>query len=142
MDNQPYPSNMGNPLPDNVVPVAGPGRSVTVTNKAVREFALDTIELAALLHAGEAQLQRACFRRDDWTCVDCGYIGEKNGGDLNADHVIPRAEGGQDVLDNLATKCVPCHKIKTQQEAARDRRRRSGKRLPPLHPADALSGPL
>ena len=26
----------GNPLPDNVVPVAGPGRSVTVTNKAVR----------------------------------------------------------------------------------------------------------
>ena len=46
----------GNPLPDNVVPVAGPGRSVTVTNKAVREFALDTIELAALLHAGEAQV--------------------------------------------------------------------------------------
>jgi 5-methylcytosine-specific restriction enzyme A len=87
------------------------------------------------------RLQKACFRRDEWTCVGCGFVGEPNAGQLQADHIIPRAEGGVDTLENLATLCVSCHGIKTQQEAARGRQRRSGKRRPPLHPADALSGP-
>lgn len=84
-------------------------------------------------------LQQACFKRDHWTCVRCGYQGTPNAGDLNADHVIPRGEGGADTLDNLETLCVPCHQPKIQAEAARGRQRRSPKRRPPLHPADALS---
>ncbi len=88
------------------------------------------------------RLQRACFRRDDWTCVGCGFVGERNAGELHADHIVPRAEGGTDILDNLGALCVACHKLKTQAEAARGRQRRSPKRRPPLHPADALSGPL
>lgn len=84
-------------------------------------------------------LQQQCFKRDHYTCTNCGYQGRQLPGDLNADHVIPRAEGGPDTLENLTTRCIPCHGVKTQQEAARGRQRRSGKRRPPLHPADALS---
>lgn len=83
-------------------------------------------------------LQQACFKRDSWTCVQCGYLGTPNAGDLNADHVIPRAEGGEDTLENLQTLCRPCHEPKIQAEAARGRARRRPKRRPPLHPADAL----
>lgn len=83
-------------------------------------------------------LQQRCFKRDRWTCIDCGYTGSRHAGDLNADHDIPSAEGGPTTLDNLVTRCVPCHGRKTQQEAARGRRRRSGKRRPPVHPSDAL----
>lgn len=85
-------------------------------------------------------LRRACFRRDEWTCVRCGFEGQPDSGELHADHVVNRAEGGLDTLANLQTLCEPCHAIKTQQEAARGRQRRSGKRRPPLHPSDALSG--
>lgn len=86
-------------------------------------------------------LQQACFKRDEWTCVQCGYEGTPRAGDLHADHIVPVAEGGQDELDNVQTLCVPCHRPKTQAEAARGRARRSGKRPPPLHPAEALSAP-
>ncbi|BBY36320.1 hypothetical protein MMAN_04540 [Mycobacterium mantenii] len=84
------------------------------------------------------RLRRACLRRDDYTCQQCGYQSEPNSGELHVDHIHNRAEGGADVLDNLVTLCVPCHQPKTQAEAARGRWRRSGKRRSPLHPADAL----
>lgn len=84
-------------------------------------------------------LQQACFRRDRWTCVKCGFKGKPNAGQLHCDHIVPRSEGGPDTLDNVETLCTPCHGPKSQAEAARGRRRRSGKRSPPLHPADALS---
>lgn len=50
------------------------------------------------------------------------------------DHIIPRAEGGSDALDNLQGICSPHHDEKTQQEAARGRLRRSGRRPPKPHP--------
>jgi 5-methylcytosine-specific restriction protein A len=84
-------------------------------------------------------LQKACFNRDLNTCQRCGYVGTPGTGDLHCDHMVPIAEGGDDILENVQTLCVPCHKPKIQQEAARGRQRRSGKRRPPLHPADALS---
>jgi 5-methylcytosine-specific restriction endonuclease McrA len=67
--------------------------------------------------------------------------GTVHAGDLNADHIVPSAEGGTDDLDNLQTLCVPCHNTKTLQEAARGRQRwhQRGKRKPPLHPTDAYS---
>ncbi|BBY37511.1 hypothetical protein MMAN_16450 [Mycobacterium mantenii] len=85
------------------------------------------------------RLRRACFRRDDYTCVQCGYEGEPRSGELHVDHIINRAEGGTDDLDNLQTLCTRCHQPKSQAEAARGRQRHSGKRRPPLHPADAMS---
>lgn len=36
-----------------------------------------------------------------------------------ADHIIPRCEGGRNELDNLRTLCIPCHKAETARLAAR-----------------------
>lgn len=77
-------------------------------------------------------LQQACFKRDKWTCVDCGYVGRPKAGDLNADHIVPRAEGGEDTLENLATRCIPCHEPKTRSESTRGRN--AWKRKPERHP--------
>ena len=84
------------------------------------------------------RLQRACFRRDDNTCQRCGYIGTPGTGDINADHITNRAEGGTDTLGNLQTLCIPCHAVKTAVERARGQAKRSGRRRPRTHPADAL----
>ena len=52
--------------------------------------------------------RRAVFKRDDFSCQDCG----KRGGNLNADHIKSFAmfpELRFDI-DNGRTLCVPCHK--------------------------------
>ncbi len=41
-----------------------------------------------------------------------------------ADHVVPLAEGGSYSLDNIQTLCVPCHKEKTAEQAARKAKQR------------------
>jgi 5-methylcytosine-specific restriction protein A len=43
-----------------------------------------------------------------------------------ADHIVPRVEGGNNKLDNLRTLCVPCHKAETRLLRTRlaDNRRR------------------
>lgn len=33
------------------------------------------------------------------------------------DHVIPKAQGGADRLDNLQALCAPCHAAKTVRDA-------------------------
>jgi 5-methylcytosine-specific restriction endonuclease McrA len=39
-----------------------------------------------------------------------------------ADHLTPVAEGGGECgLDNLITRCIPCHKAKTKEDMARIR---------------------
>lgn len=81
------------------------------------------------------RLQQQCFQRDKWICQGCGYEGRQRKGDLHADHIVSRAQGGQDELGNLQTLCHDrCHRTKTQREAQAGRQR--GKRPPPPHPAD------
>lgn len=41
-----------------------------------------------------------------------------------ADHIVPRVEGGSNKLDNLRTLCVPCHKAETSKLRTRLRRQR------------------
>lgn len=58
------------------------------------------------------RLRRIVFRRDDWECVDCGYVDKTRTGEgLVADHVLP-FDGPDDPLawdvDNLATRCLVC----------------------------------
>lgn len=84
------------------------------------------------------RLQQACFRRDGWTCQECGYRGQRGRAELQADHVHARAEGGLDVLANLRTLCVSCHGVKSEGERRRGVERRSGRRRPRVHPADVL----
>lgn len=59
------------------------------------------------------------LRNHKWICHVCG----KPGAD-EVDHVTPLAEGGTDTDDNRRPiHSTPCHQAKTQQEAARARRR-------------------
>ena len=82
-------------------------------------------------------LQQACFRRDNWVCQGCGYVGRQRRGDLHADHIHNRARGGTDTLENLQTLCDDrCHRAKTQAEAREGKRRHLRKPRP--HPADRL----
>lgn len=57
--------------------------------------------------ATEHDQVRLCVRRrDNYTCQHCG----QTEGSLHVHHVIPKAEGGTDDLDNLITLCVQCHR--------------------------------
>lgn len=52
--------------------------------------------------------RRGVFERDNWTCIWCGWRGNK----LNADHIKPFCDFPElrFALDNGRTLCVPCHK--------------------------------
>lgn len=47
------------------------------------------------------------FLRDKYQCQYCGKRPQL--GDLNLDHVLPRARGGRDSWENLVTSCRPCN---------------------------------
>lgn len=55
-------------------------------------------------------LRYATFVRDSFTCVYCGRspLQDRNV-KLNCDHIHPRAKGGEDRLENLATACFECN---------------------------------
>jgi len=44
-----------------------------------------------------------------------------------ADHIIPHSEGGDCILSNMRTLCVPCHKAETAKLAARKAKERRWK---------------
>lgn len=63
----------------------------------------------------------AIFKRDNYTCLNCGYIyhGDHNqiGQHLICDHIIPIALGGEDLdPDNLQTLCINCNELKTKMD--------------------------
>lgn len=47
------------------------------------------------------------LQRDGYRCRFCGTTSEE--GRLQVDHVMPKARGGADTLDNLATLCEDCN---------------------------------
>ncbi|MEN5029101.1 HNH endonuclease [Pseudomonas sp. Ps21-P2] len=57
----------------------------------------------------------AILVRDQYTCQSCGTVTL----DLEVDHIINIAQGGNDDDANLQALCVPCHKLKTAEESAR-----------------------
>ena len=64
--------------------------------------------------AGRRSVDRfAIFKRDNFTCVYCGYVGvssgQEAGSDLHVDHVIPSSKGGTDSDENLVCACGPCN---------------------------------
>ncbi|TXG88253.1 HNH endonuclease [Rhodococcus rhodnii] len=76
--------------------------------------------------------------RDRWRCRRCGFQGSATAkpADVEADHVIPIAEGGAEFdLANGQTLCRRCHRAKTEAEAARGRAARSPRRPRPVHPS-------
>jgi 5-methylcytosine-specific restriction endonuclease McrA len=59
--------------------------------------------------------RRSILLRDGFRCQYCGE--EFASADLTFDHVIPRANGGQTVWDNILSACIPCNKRKRDQPA-------------------------
>lgn len=51
--------------------------------------------------------RRNVFTRDGYKCQYCGTRGE-----LNKDHVVPRAQGGQTTWENIITACKGCNSRK------------------------------
>jgi hypothetical protein len=75
----------------------------------------DDVALADLGFSGSRQFgsgflskARAVFHRDGGRCRICG-TSEK----LHVDHIIPRAKGGSDSMDNLWLLCDKCNLSKT-----------------------------
>lgn len=47
------------------------------------------------------------YRRDDFRCQYCGK--EFGAPDLTLDHVVPRAQGGKTIWENVVACCLPCN---------------------------------
>lgn len=47
--------------------------------------------------------------RDGFRCCYCGRTPQDHGVALHVDHVVPRAKGGGETLDNLVTACLDCN---------------------------------
>jgi 5-methylcytosine-specific restriction protein A len=47
---------------------------------------------------------------------------------VELDHIVPVAWGGTDDRSNTVMRCIPCHRARTQQQAAEGRRRRAAVR--------------
>ena len=64
-----------------------------------------------------AAKRKQVLARDEYTCRMCGEpYPEYN---LEADHIIPLAEGGPDNISNMQTLCCACHNKKTEAERGR-----------------------
>lgn len=54
--------------------------------------------------------RKEVFRRDDYTCRNCGERGSMDGHrELFAHHIVPAERGGNHYLSNLVTLCKECH---------------------------------
>lgn len=50
------------------------------------------------------------YKRDNYTCQNCGVKGGTRGNaTLNAHHIVPKESGGDDVMSNLISLCEECH---------------------------------
>lgn len=64
------------------------------------------------------KLRKVVLARDCGLCQPCKEADRITLGNI-VDHIIAKAEGGTDELDNLQVICKPCHVQKTAREAAR-----------------------
>ena len=58
-------------------------------------------------------LKRELMRRQDNTCVYCGY--RRRATSLDIDHIIPAVKGGSNDISNLQVICRPCNQRKGDQ---------------------------
>lgn len=57
-------------------------------------------------------LRKMVFERDGYKCIRCDADGDKmklQVYPLSVHHLLPRADGGGDAMNNLVTLCIPCH---------------------------------
>jgi len=61
------------------------------------------------------RLRFEIFKRDGFRCTYCGATPVDS--ELHADHVVPKALGGQDTPENLTTSCADCNSGKASTSA-------------------------
>lgn len=61
------------------------------------------------------KLREQILKRDDYLCVQCSAHGRVSSA-TDVDHIINKAKGGTDAVDNLQSLCSACHKEKTANE--------------------------
>ena len=71
-----------------------------------------------------SSLRAKVFARDRGVCCDCGRDTEAVRVKWESEHELALDEGGRDELENLRTRCRPCHKEKTAEQAARKAKQR------------------
>lgn len=72
------------------------------------------------------RLRARVLARDHGLCQICDHNGFVTPGNI-VDHIVPKAEGGTDAMDNLQVLCPECNATKTATEAARGRQRAQGR---------------
>lgn len=60
--------------------------------------------------------RRQALVRDGYQCRVCSQVvyGKK----AHVDHILPKSQGGSDLLENLQTLCSTCHQLKTNKESS------------------------
>ena len=65
--------------------------------------------------AAWVRLREQVMQRDTWLCQSCrkqGYVERAT----QVDHIVPKAKGGTDHMDNLQSLCEKCHVDKTARD--------------------------
>jgi len=70
------------------------------------------MEQGGLKASGFQRLRFEVLKRDGFTCRYCGRTPTRHGVEIQIDHILPRARGGKDELDNLITACADCNQGK------------------------------
>ena len=65
--------------------------------------------------SGWVKLRASILARDCYLCTACQAKGIAIQA-TEVDHIKPKAKGGTDAADNLASLCHPCHTAKTAQD--------------------------
>ena len=76
--------------------------------------------------------KRVVAARQGWRCAGCGALLEAA---FEVDHEVALFLGGEDAIENMHAKCVPCHREKTVREEIdrlRAREAAARARRPPL----------
>ena len=66
------------------------------------------------------KLRAKVLKRDDYLCQPCKQANIYREA-KQVDHIINKAIGGTNDLDNLQAICIDCHKAKTRQESTEAR---------------------
>lgn len=61
------------------------------------------------------KIRNTVRKRDKWLCQECLRKGIVTKGS-DVDHILNKARGGTDAMNNLELLCKPCHKAKTIRE--------------------------
>lgn len=59
------------------------------------------------------RIKKQVHERDQWICCRCGMITMN----LECDHIVNKAQGGTDDLENLQSLCKKCHDEKSHEES-------------------------